>query len=296
VIRSEPFRRFFRTAAVNGHRLLFVREGGNAAFDVADAGTVVASTLRSVAPKVARQIPKNADAQLIELRKRSFAAGTLRFADHVRVFGFVLLPVAIVLFALAVFLAPDRRRAVTRLGVALGVAGGALAIGLIVLRALVLDHVDGTDELTNGDVRGAIGGIWDAYLGDPLVWTLGVGALALLVAAASDSLLKPFAPGPAWPGFGGCCARRPLRPGGPSTAASCSTRRLHRPPADPRAPSGRGGRWRSGPLFRRERDPVGRLLAAQHDEAVAARATHRRGWAIAGVTAWRPPSSGPCSY
>ena len=285
VIRSEPFRRVFRSAAVNGHRLLFVREGGNAAFDVADAGTVVASTLRSVAPKVARQIPKDADAQLIKLKKRSFATGTLRFADHVRVLGFVLLPVAIAMYAIAVFLAPDRRRAVTRLGVALGVAGAALAIGLIVLRSWVLHHVYGSEELTNGDVRGAIGGIWDAYLGDLLVWALIVGALALLVAAASDSLLKPFSAG----------------------AGVARLRRLVRPPAAPAWRTLHGGVLLALGVFIVLQPTLALQVVAvaggalilyfgasevlsavyspsQHEEAVAARAAHRRGWAIAGVT------------
>ena len=39
VVASEPFRRVFRLAALNGHKLLFVRDARNVAFDIADAGT-----------------------------------------------------------------------------------------------------------------------------------------------------------------------------------------------------------------------------------------------------------------
>ena len=192
VVASEPFRRTFRTAALNAHRLLFEREGGNAAFDVADVGTVVASSVRSVSPKIARQIPRDVPARLIELRERDFATSTLRVADSVRTLGLVLPIAAALVLGGGIALARDRRRAVTRAGIALGVAAGALAIVLVVVRTYVVRHVFGEDELTNDQVRGAVGTLWDAYLGDLLLWALGAGALALVVAAASASLLQPF--------------------------------------------------------------------------------------------------------
>jgi hypothetical protein len=192
VVRTQPFRRVFRSAAFNANRLLFVREGGNAAFDLADVGTVVASALRGVSPTVARRIPPDAAARLLELRKRSFATSTLRFADHVRMLGIVLPLLAVVALAFAIAVAPDRPRAITRAGVALGVAGAALAIALVVARAYVVHHVYGSDEVTNAEVRDAAGALWDAYFHDLLVWALGLGALALVVGAASASLLQPF--------------------------------------------------------------------------------------------------------
>lgn len=60
------------------------------------------------------------------------------------------------------------------------------------LRADVVGHVDGKDELTNKDVRDAVSAIWDAYLGDLTAWAFAIGAFALLVAVASASLLRPF--------------------------------------------------------------------------------------------------------
>jgi cytochrome c biogenesis protein CcdA len=59
----------------------------------------------------------------------------------VRTLGIVLPILAVVLLALAVAVAPDRRRAITRAGVTLGVAGGALAIVLLLVRAYVVHHV-----------------------------------------------------------------------------------------------------------------------------------------------------------
>ena len=56
----------------------------------------------------------------------------------------------------------------------------------------MIAHVNGTQELTNADVRGAVGDLWGAYLGDLLTWTLGVTAIALLVAVASAPVASPY--------------------------------------------------------------------------------------------------------
>ena len=195
VVASQPFRRVLRASAAQAHRLLFVRDSGHATFDVADAGTVVVSALRSVSPQVARRIPPNVDATLLELRNRSFATRSLRVAEDVRLLGLVLPAAALVLLALAVAVAPDRRAAVTRAGIALGAGCALVAIAVRVLESRVVANVHGEDELTDADVQAAVRELLDAYLGDLFAWALALGALALLVAAASASLLRPLAAG-----------------------------------------------------------------------------------------------------
>ena len=192
VVASRAFRRVFRTAAINGNRVLFVRDDGNVAFTVADAGTVVVSALRSVAPDTAKRIPPDFDAQLLKLRDRSFATTTLRFADRIRFFGLLLPALSLLGFALAVVVAPDRRAAVTRSGIAVGAGCAMVVVALLILRSAIVGHVYGTDELTDADVRGAARALYDVYLGDLSTWALVLGAFALLVAAASASVLRPF--------------------------------------------------------------------------------------------------------
>ncbi|HTA35064.1 MAG TPA: hypothetical protein VK761_00005, partial [Solirubrobacteraceae bacterium] len=133
VVATPQFRGVIRLAAEQGHRLLFER-GGNVAFGIADAGTVVISALRTLAPDVAKQIPTNVDTRLVELRKQSFATRTLRTADKVRLLAIVLPLLALALLALAIAVAPKRRLAVTRCAVALSVAGIALFVDLLLLR------------------------------------------------------------------------------------------------------------------------------------------------------------------
>ena len=195
VVGSEPFRRVFRIAAVQANKTLFAREGGNAAFDIGDAGTLIISGLRSISPDLARAVPPELDARLVELRKREFATQTLRFADNVRLLGILLPLLAVALLVAGVAVAPDRRVAVTRAGIAIGVAGAGLAVLLLITQGWVGANVEGEDELTDAEVKAAVLGIWNAFLGDLTLWSLGVGALALFVAAASASLVRPMTAG-----------------------------------------------------------------------------------------------------
>jgi hypothetical protein len=191
VVATPQFRGVIRLAAEQAHRLLFER-GGNVAFSIADAGTVVISALRTLAPDIAKKIPTNVDARLLELRKQSFATRTLRTADKVRLLGIVLPFVALALLALAIAVAPRRRLAVTRCAVALAVAGVALFADLLLLRHSLLVHLFGSEQLNNGDVREAAGALWDSYLGDLSGWALGLAAAGALVAAGSASVLRPY--------------------------------------------------------------------------------------------------------
>jgi hypothetical protein len=180
------------TVAEQAHRLLFDR-GGNVAFSVADAGTVVISALRTLAPSIARKIPADVDVKLLDLRRQSFAVRTLRYADDVRTLGIVLPLVALALFALAIAIAPRRRRAITRCAIALAVVAVAVFADLALLRHSTLVNLFGSEELTNGDVRAAAGALWDSYVGGLSDWALAVAAFGAIFAAASASVLRPYA-------------------------------------------------------------------------------------------------------
>ncbi len=218
LIRTDTFRPVLRTAAEHGHRLLFER-GSNAVFDVADAGAVVTSALQTLAPQLAKQLPKHAETILLTIRRRSFAGETLYYADHVRWLGIVLPLVAIAVLAAGIAIAPDRRRAITCAGVVVGVCAAVLALALVVVRHYVVTHVYGSQELTNADVRGAIGGIWTGMFGDLMTWALWVGGLAWLIAAASAALLSPYSGRAEFEQLR-TLARRPLSPRGRGARAA----------------------------------------------------------------------------
>ncbi len=192
VIGSAPFAHVIRLAADHGHRLLFRHSSTNAVFDVADAGTVVASALGTLAPKLATDVPKRIGAVLLTVRRRSFASVTLRLADTVRVLGIILPPLGVLLLALGILAAVDRRRAVTRAGIVVGLTGVAFVVVFEIGRRYLVDHVYGGYELSTADVRAAVGALWNVYLGDLLIWAVVIAVVAWLVAAASSSMLRPY--------------------------------------------------------------------------------------------------------
>jgi hypothetical protein len=188
VMQTDAFRRVFRQAALETNRIFFVRGKENALFDLGDAAQVVQFGLRSVSPRVAKQLPEDLKPQLLTLRRREFAGATLSVADAVRPLGIVLPVLALLMFVAAVVVSPDRRLGVLRVGVATGVAGAVLAAALLILRARTLAGVIGEDEVTDDEMRDAVRGLLDAYVGDLVGWALLLALLGLVVAAAAAAL------------------------------------------------------------------------------------------------------------
>jgi hypothetical protein len=188
LIQTEPFQRVFRAAAGEANRVFFVRDKENVLLDLGDAAEIVRFGLRSVSPNLARQLPEDLKPDLLALRDSEATGTTLRVADNVRTLGVVLPVIAVLLLMGAVAVARDRRVAVLRVGVAVGAAGAILLVALLVLEARTLAGVYGEDELTDTEVRNAVAGLFDAFLGDLLTWALLLALLGIAVAAAAAAL------------------------------------------------------------------------------------------------------------
>ncbi|MBD0282614.1 MAG: hypothetical protein ICV69_10540 [Thermoleophilaceae bacterium] len=190
VMQTDPFRRLFRAAAVEANRVFFVSERENALFDLSNAAEVLRFGLQSVSPSLAKDIPKDIDPDVLTIRREEITGQTLAIADDIRVLGVVLPLLALLTFAAAVVVAPDRRVGVLRAGVAVGAVGVLLAIALLLLRARVLAGLRGEDELTDEELRNAGAGVLDAYAGDLVAWAL-LFALGGLVVAGAAAALDP---------------------------------------------------------------------------------------------------------
>jgi hypothetical protein len=117
VVQTQPFRRIFRRAALEAHRVFFTRDSENALVNLGDAVTVVQFALQSVSPRLARELPDDLDAELLTLSRGDFSGQTLAVADQVRLAGWLLPLLALLLLVAAVAVAADRRVAVLRAGV-----------------------------------------------------------------------------------------------------------------------------------------------------------------------------------
>jgi hypothetical protein len=188
LIQTEPFQRVFRAAAREANRVFFVRDKENVLLDLGDASEIVRFGLRSVSPNLAKQLPEDLKPDLLALKDSEATGTTLRVADNIRTLGIVLPLLALALLVGAVAVAPDRRIAVLRAGVVVGAAGAILLVALLVLEARTLAGVYGEDEVTDEEVRNAVGGLFDAFLGDLLTWALLLALLGIAVAAAAAAL------------------------------------------------------------------------------------------------------------
>jgi hypothetical protein len=187
-LRTPAFNSLFRAAALNLHRLAFDRNDRSVALDLADVGQVIVGAARAIAPAVAKQIPSDLDARIIDFRKREWATTTLEIADQVRFLGIVLPIVALLLIAASIAIAPDRRRGVARVGIAITVVAALGFIALLLLRdGLHIEGIGGDDERATRAVRE----LFDIFFWDLRAWCLWAGAAGLVLAAAATSILQP---------------------------------------------------------------------------------------------------------
>ena len=188
IVQTQPFKQVFRRAALEANKVFFVRDRSDTLVNLGDAATVIQFGVRSVSPKIGREIPADIDPDLFTLDRDEFAGQTLSLADKLRLLGWLLPVLALVAFVVSVVLAPDRRIGVLRVGVAIAVAGTLLAVTLLILRSRVLAGVIGTNELTDQEIRSAVGGLLDAYLGDLVSWGLLLALLGVVTAGAAAAL------------------------------------------------------------------------------------------------------------
>jgi len=159
--------------------------------NLTDATVIAAKALDALNPEVRKSLPKEVNDVKAAILGSRLTVTPIRWVHQVDVLGIVLPFVALLLLALSVVVAPIRRTAVQRAAIAVAVAA---VVGLIVLiagRALALAQI--ADPL----FRDAASAVWDAVLGDLVEWTVGIGLLALILAAAArfdDGEVDPLRP------------------------------------------------------------------------------------------------------
>ena len=185
VTGGSVFQSAFRAGTADLHRTIFEEDADTVTLALADLGTVLRGAFDALRPQIAKQIPAAADVEIAEIETPSWVADLARIADNVLVVELILLGLALGLIVGALAVDRDRRRTMATLGIAVMIWAVVAVVVLGGAKAFVLTRAD------PGGARDALGGIWDAFLGD-LTTTLylfaGAGAV---VTAAASSLLKP---------------------------------------------------------------------------------------------------------
>jgi hypothetical protein len=185
IVGGRAFTGAFRAGVRDLHRALFDRDQNTVTLTVRDVGSIVAAGLELVQPSLAQRVRAIPRVKIVRRNVGSLSSTMVQVANDIRLLAWLLLIVALGCTAGALLLSHDRRRTVVRLGV--GTAIG----GVVVLVALGVAHRLAVNSVTGADARGAVDGVWNAFLGD-----LGVAAFILagagaVTAAAAASLIRP---------------------------------------------------------------------------------------------------------
>jgi hypothetical protein len=171
----------FRSAAARLHHVLFSDAHATAALQIRGSGFSLRMQLQTV-PGL-RDAPAIDDPALLAVETGGREGLLRRLAPPARV---AALPMAIAfllaglaLLAFGVAQAPDRRRGIWTAGMTVAAAAGLVAAGVTGAADLVLSQFD------TGFGDAVVRQVWDAYVGDLRAWALGIGAAALVIAAAA---------------------------------------------------------------------------------------------------------------
>ena len=185
-VASAPFRALLRTATRTAHASLFSDVGREVIVSVPDVGVLMRSALANASPALAEKIPPRVTGIVASIGASGVDRMVLRLGRAARrmawlAFGLSLGGAIAVLGG--VVLAPSRRHAMVRLGLDLVVAGVTLFLLVPAGRALIglLPYPD--------LARGALAGLWDAFMSSLRIWGLSLGGSGLVVAAAGRSLI-----------------------------------------------------------------------------------------------------------
>ena len=159
---------------------MYRRDEDTVTLTLVDLGTVLTAALEVIDPELATEVRARRPSTV--LRDKIVGGDLLRVSG---VLAWLAAALALAAAIAAVVVSPDRRRTVSRLGLAAVVAGLVVVAVELIAKGVVLGRI-GDDE------RAAAGAVWDAFFGDLRTagWVLaGCGAI---VAAAAASLLRPI--------------------------------------------------------------------------------------------------------
>ena len=187
IIGSRPFRAVARTAAWRVHQALFSESSRDVVLSIPDLDVLIRGALTHAAPDLAAKVPSGLTAKLADLgsnRKLEMVVDLWHFGRELRWAALTCIIAGPLLLALALWIAPHRRRALVLCSVGVGIAGFALLLVLPSSRIAAAISID--DEL----VQNAVDGVLRGYLAGLRVWGSFFVGLGVVFAAAGSALVQ----------------------------------------------------------------------------------------------------------
>jgi hypothetical protein len=183
VLGGRAFAALFRRAVIEAHNAVVQRGDGRLLVRVADAGVLIQGVLERFAPAAARRIGAERVATLLTLRPGSAVLGLVRDAKRVYSAAWILAVLALLTAGGAVWISPDRRRALRQ------VAIGMLAAGLAIVVLLTLGR-EIAEQAAPAARGAAVGAVWGAFLDGLRVQALVLAVAGALCAGAAAGWLR----------------------------------------------------------------------------------------------------------
>jgi Na+-transporting methylmalonyl-CoA/oxaloacetate decarboxylase gamma subunit len=158
IIGTKPFAALFRRGVLDAHRAATHQHGGAIFVSVRDAAVLIDGALARFAPDAAKTLGAERVATLLTLRPGAVVLDLVRIAERVYTAAWVAAIVAMLLALAAIWVSPDRRDTVRRLGFGLAV-GGLVIVAVYVIGGVVVRHAAPAG-------RGAVAAaVWRSFLG-----------------------------------------------------------------------------------------------------------------------------------
>ncbi len=185
LLDTEALRAALRRGVLVAHGAVFDRDLDAAAVAVADVGALIRPPLERLDPQVAAQVPQGLDTEIANFADQPLLVDSAQAADTLNRWAGVLPALAILLLAGSVLLAPHRRRAAIRAGLAIVCVAAVSIVAYEVSRGALLSRVDGGD-------RDAAAALFGELFGALVGWELAVAALGVVLATAAAATTRRF--------------------------------------------------------------------------------------------------------
>jgi len=180
LLETDSFERVLRSTAINAHDVLF-RDDSDVVVELQEARGLLVPAIESISPELAHDIPEDISPQIAEIRGSDAATSAVRVADGARAVSWPLLLVALVMFGLAIWRAPDRRRAAAGAGLLISAGAAAGLAAMAGLRAEAIADAGRVGLLSDEDAHAAAGATWSALVGALEDWYLATAIAGLAI-------------------------------------------------------------------------------------------------------------------
>ncbi len=165
------------------HRALVLDDEPSIVLDLADLSVLVRAYLSTTGNELRQRLNAQPGELSTQVSTADFSTQTIQLVRQVGATAVLSPLIALLCFAGTLWFAPDRRATLLRLGSALMLMTAFMAAAFVALREAVLPSTGG-----GGAIYAAV---FDAFLGDILLWLAVVGGAGALLAASAATMLGP---------------------------------------------------------------------------------------------------------